>query len=53
VHQTIENIICTFSKENMDEENRAGILGAMMFATRATYHTTLQASPTQPACLWT
>jgi hypothetical protein len=33
VHQTIENIIRTFSKENMDEENPwAGILAAMMFA---------------------
>jgi hypothetical protein len=48
VHQTIENIIRTFSKENMDEKNPwAGILAATMFAIRATYHTTLQATPMQ------
>jgi hypothetical protein len=44
-----ENIIWTFYKENMDEENPwAGFLAAMMFAIRATYHTTLQATPMQP-----
>jgi hypothetical protein len=42
VHQTIENIIRKFSKENMDEENPlAGILAAMMFEISATspHHT--------------
>jgi hypothetical protein len=48
VNQTIENIIRTFSKENMDEENPwAGISAATMFAIRATYHNTLQATPLQ------
>ena len=33
----------------MDEENPwGGILAATMFAVRATYHTTMQATPTQP-----
>ena len=48
VHQTIGNIIRTFSKENLDEENPwGGILAATMFAVRATFHTTMQATPTQ------
>jgi hypothetical protein len=48
VHQTIGNIIRTFSKENLDEENPWGsVLAAMMFAVRATYHTTMQSTPTQ------
>jgi hypothetical protein len=48
VHQTIGNIIQTLSKENLDEENPwGGILAATMFAVRATYHTTTQATPTQ------
>jgi hypothetical protein len=48
VHQTIENIIRAFSKENKDAENPwDSILARMMFAIRATYHTTLQATPMQ------
>jgi hypothetical protein len=48
VHQTIGNIIRTFSKENLDENDPwSGILAATMFAIRATYHTTLQATPAQ------
>jgi hypothetical protein len=46
--QTIGNIIWTFSKENKDEENPwRGILAAMLFATRATSHTKMQATPMQ------
>jgi transposase InsO family protein len=49
VHKTIGNVIRTISKENLDEENPwGGILAATMFAVRATYHTTMQATPTQP-----
>jgi hypothetical protein len=45
VHQTIGNINRTYSKENLDEENPwGGILAAMIFAVRATYHTTMQAT---------
>jgi hypothetical protein len=48
VHQTIKNIFRTFSKENLDEKNPwGGILATTMFAVRATYHTTMQATPTQ------
>mmetsp|Transcript_17305 Transcript_17305/g.47261 ORF Transcript_17305/g.47261 Transcript_17305/m.47261 type:complete len:109 (-) Transcript_17305:3-329(-) len=51
IHQTIGNIIRTFqAHENnyLDEDDPwAGILAAVMFATRATYHTTLQATPSQ------
>ena len=50
VHQTIGNIIRTFelNESELEELNpSAGILAAMMFATRATYHTTLQATPAQ------
>ena len=49
-HQTLGNVIRTFKPENSitDEENPwGGILSATMFALRATYHTTLQASPMQ------
>jgi hypothetical protein len=47
VHQTIGNIIHTFDVQTMDSNDPwAGILAAM-FAVRATYHTTLQASPMQ------
>jgi hypothetical protein len=50
VHQTIGNIIRTFQvQDNYLDENDPweGILAATMFAIRATYHTTLQATPSQ------
>jgi transposase InsO family protein len=48
VHQTIGNILRTFDVTNIDDTNPwGGILATVMFAVRATYHTTLQASPTQ------
>ena len=48
VHQTIGNIIRTFDVQSIDETDPwGGILAATMFAVRATYHTTLQASPMQ------
>jgi hypothetical protein len=48
VHQTIGNIIRTFNVQTMDSNDPwTGILAATMFAVRATYHTTLQASPMQ------
>ena len=48
IHQTIGNIIRTFDVSNIFNNNPwSGILAATMFAVRATYHTTLQASPMQ------
>ena len=51
IHQTIANIIRTFEVQDdpdLDPDNPwAGILSATMFAIRATYHTTLQATPAQ------
>ena len=50
VHQTIGNMIRTFSVQDMelDEEDPwSGILAAVGFAIRATVHTTLQATPLQ------
>ena len=48
IHQTIGNIIRTFDVSNIVNKNIwSGILAATMFAVRATYHTTLQASPMQ------
>ena len=51
IHQTIGNIIRTFElydNNDLDEEDPfAGVLSATMFAMRATYHTTTQATPTQ------
>ena len=48
IHQTIENIIRTFDVSNIvNNDPWSGILAATMFAVRATYHTTLQASPMQ------
>jgi hypothetical protein len=48
VHQTIGNIIRTFDVQSMDSNDPwGGILAATMFAVRATFHTTLQASPMQ------
>ena len=48
VHQTLGNIIRVYDYDALDEEDPwSGPLSAAMFALRATYHTTLQASPTQ------
>jgi transposase InsO family protein len=50
VHQTIGNIIRTFQVQDnyLDEDDPwEGILAATMFAIRATYHTTLQATLSQ------
>jgi len=50
VHQTLGNIIRTFEihdSEMTTESPWDGILSAAMFALRATYHTTLQATPMQ------
>ena len=51
IHQTIGNVIRTFQVQEstyLDEDDPwSGILAATMFAVRATYHTTLQATPTQ------
>ena len=51
IHQTLGNIIRTFQLQDDPYKNPhdpwAGILSATMFALRATYHTTLQATPAQ------
>lgn len=50
IHQTLGNMIRTFEINDIDvddEDPWAGILSAVMFATRATYHTTLKATPMQ------
>ena len=49
IHQTIGNIIKTYDVKNIaaTQDPWSGILAATMFAVRATYHTTLQASPMQ------
>jgi transposase InsO family protein len=48
VHQTIGNILRTFPREMLNGKDPwSGILAATMFAVRATYHTTMQATPTQ------
>ena len=48
IHQTIGNIIRTFDVSSIVNNNPwSGILSANMFAVRATYHTTLQASTMQ------
>lgn len=50
VHQTIGNMIRTFSVENMELDETdpwSGVLAATMFAIRATMHTTTQATPSQ------
>ena len=48
IHQTIGSIIRTFDVSNIVNNNEwSGILAITMFAVRATYHTTLQASPIQ------
>ena len=46
VHQTIGNILRTFNVRSMDEKDPwSGILAATMFAIKATFHTTMRASP--------
>ena len=48
IHQTYGNILRTLEKDNLDEEDPwSGVLAAAMFAIRATYHTTTQATPAQ------
>jgi transposase InsO family protein len=50
IHQTIGNIIRSFQigQIEIDEQDPwSGVLAATMFATRATYHTTTQATPSQ------
>ena len=48
IRQTIGNIIPTFDVSNIaNNDPWSGILSATIFAVRATYHTTLQASPMQ------
>jgi len=48
VHQTLGNMIRTFSVQDMDEENPwQGILSAVAFAIRATVHSTTRATPSQ------
>ena len=50
IHQTIGNMLRTFEvqKETLDPVNPwSGILAAIMFATRATVHTTLAKTPSQ------
>ena len=50
IHQTIGNILRTFCIQDSQLDNEdpwSGILAATMFATRATVHTTLKATPMQ------
>ncbi len=50
IHQTIGNMIRSFQMGQLvvDEADPwSGVLAATMFTTRATYHTTLQATPAQ------
>jgi len=50
IHQTLGNMLRTFEVHKSDmtrEDSWEGILAAVMFALRATCHTTLQASPSQ------
>ena len=48
VHQTLGNIIRVLDTQSMDPEDPwGGVLAAAMFALRATYHTTTQATPMQ------
>ena len=50
VHQTIGNMIRTFFVDDVDLDEKdpyTGILSAVAFATRATIHTTLNATPSQ------
>ena len=53
IHQTIGNIIRTFDVSNIvNNDPWSGILAAIMFAIRATYHTILQTSPMQLVFCW-
>ena len=49
IHQVIGNMIKTFKiydREDLEEKDPwSGILAAIMFGVRATYHTTLEATP--------
>jgi hypothetical protein len=50
IHQTIGNMIRSFQVGTLEIDEQdpwSGILAATMFATRATYHTTTQATPMQ------
>ena len=50
IYQTVGNIIRSFeiNKTEIDEEDPwSGILAAVMFTTRATYHVTLKVTPSQ------
>ena len=47
VHQTIGNIIRTFSFDDLEEDLWSGILSAAAFAIRATVSTTTEKSPMQ------
>ena len=48
IHRTIGNIIRTIDVSNIvNNDPWSSILAATMFAVRATYHTTIQASPMQ------
>ena len=51
IHQVIGNMIKTFKiydrKELEEQDPWSGILSSIMFGIRATYHTTLEAIPTQ------
>ena len=50
VHQTIRNIICTFTiqQKELDNENPwEGILSSTMLAILFTVHTTIQHTPSQ------
>eukprot|EP00957_Ditylum_brightwellii_P067113 5093812-Ditylum_brightwellii.AAC.1 len=48
IYQTIGNMLCTFcvhSTKSDEEDPWSGILGAVMFATRATIHSISRATP--------
>ena len=48
VHQTIGNMFRTMELQHHGADNQiGGVLAAAMFAVRATYHTTTQATPSQ------
>lgn len=48
IHQTLSNIIRVLDSESLHPDNPwGGALAAAMFALRATYHTTTQATPMQ------
>jgi hypothetical protein len=48
VHQTVGNMIRTLQVQNSDEPDPwRGVLAAVGFAVRSTYHTTLRATPAQ------